>query len=160
MVIRPARFQDIPQLVDIAHTAQAASKYSHFATLDEVKLKLALVNVIQNSRLKGEGASYIAVSEREGHIEGVIIAAAVNLYQIVEMRMVTDLLWYVPEGGSPKAAIGLLKSMHSWAATLDGPVIIQQYLTDAITDPGRSSNILERQGMQCVGLIYEKEIEK
>lgn len=156
-MIRPASFPDIPALRDILKDALSRSRYADIAPMNGAALNAGLIQAmgLQDATPK-PNACLILVSEGKARLDGVLIAVAQPLYQVLDLLMVTDMIFYTRPGSS--AGPALMRAMHDWAAGADMPVVVRQGFADAVIDPERAAPLAERMGMRRAGIVYEKEL--
>jgi hypothetical protein len=103
---------------------------------------------------------YAAVVENGAAITGIIIAGTQPVYLIGDRLTATDLFW-VCDGGEPRDAVALMKSMLGWAWL--NPMVVEVVCasnTVILEDPEASGRILQRLGMKPAGNIYRMERQK
>lgn len=147
--MHPARFRDIPAIVELGKRALAESRFSEICHVDEGLAKALLYEVISD-----DGNSMRALVTDD--IRGVIVGSITPYYGVLSVPLLTDHLWYCAPGAHPKAAFALLDALHEWADT-KGPVIKRHMVNDAIVDIERSRRLLERKGYRVTGYVFEKE---
>lgn len=156
--IRRAGFTDIPELLRLAEAAHQQSWYSEISGLDAAALKQVLMHFI-SEQIGGATPSLVAVADREGRSEGLIVATCRPIYEVLTARVVTDLIWYVEPGGHGATGPRLLRTMHKWADTLPNVAIVRQSTSDAIANPERTGRLLKALGMRQAGAVYEREVK-
>lgn len=153
MLLRPAKYSDIPRLADLAREAHARSVYAD----DPMSAK----------RFKDDCAAAIMapsmclfVVEVEGRVEGFLFGITEAIYAFSLNRYATDLLTYVSDAGRgawPK----LWDAFEEWVECLPETmrvVEINPAATDAISDSERTGKMLERRGYDRFGGLYRKRI--
>lgn len=158
-MIRPAQFADIPEIVGLCKAARERSIYCPFANVDEQRTKEVLFQMIaRHDPTPKAHASYVLVSENRDKVDGVLVGYCTWLYETMDVLLATDIFWFVPEKGGPRAAQLLAKAFAGWAERAPCAVVLRHGVTDAISDPDRSAKMLDRMGMRRAGYIYERVI--
>jgi len=158
---RAARFADIPALVKLFATVHAASRYATFSGMDSQQAKAVLVSCIsQQMTPAGPNVTMTLVCESDGQIDGVLVGVMRRAYEILDILIATDLIFYVRPESHAKVALELRRSFHSWADTWPGTYILRHGVTDAIGDPERSGSLYLTAGFRKAGAIYEKEVRR
>lgn len=155
--IRTARFGDIPAIYEIIFEAHKRSRYAELGRVDERRCKALIVQSIQRHGGTSDGATFVAVADNDGLVEGFIIAVLQPLYLVLDVLEATDLFWITKPGAHATSAGRLLRAMHKWVPV--GPVI-RQANTDIISDIELSGRMMEQHGMRLTGHVYEKIKEK
>lgn len=155
MQVRTAMFMDIPAIADLAEDARARSVYSAFATLERDALKATLFDLIGRHGRNDFGGARVIVAG-DDVLAGALVGICDRLYQALDVRLVTDLFWYVRPGTQAIVAGRMAKDLHDWAERMPKPTILRQGVTSAIADIEKTRKILARTGMEHVGYIYEK----
>lgn len=148
-MIRPARFQDIPAILDLGKHALSESRFSDICTVDEGQAKALLYSVIED-----DGNTMLALVTDD--VTGVIVGSLTPYYGVLSVPLLTDHMWYCAPGTSPRTALSLLNELHAWADA-KGPCIKRHIVNDAIVDIERSRKLLERKGYRVSGYVFEKE---
>lgn len=137
--------------------AHGMSRYSDLAALDEPALKTVLAHFIQ-CQVSSRTPAFVGVGVGRSGIEGLMVATCRPIYEVLDKRCVTDLIWFVVPGAHGATAIRLLRAMHKWADTLADVAVIRQQTSDAICDHATTDRILAASGMHQVGTVYEREL--
>lgn len=155
--IRPARFRDIPRIVELCAGIHGVSSFANRFALDEWALKKALLDAI-GSHASKPGSGLVLVSETDGDIDGVFVGFVKQLYSCLDAYIASNVIWYSAPDARPQVAFELLKAFEQWLSRSDHPVIFRMGLSDAIQDPERMSKLLTRKGYRHSGHLFEKEI--
>ncbi len=155
--IRAAKFGDIPAIYEIMCETHARSRYVDVCQVDERRAKALIMQAIQRHGGTSEGATFVAVADNDGLVEGFIIGVLQPLYLVLDVLEATDLFWIARPVAHGATAPRLLKAMHKWVP--DGAVI-RQANNDAFTDIELSGRIFEQRGMRLTGHVYEKTKER
>ena len=156
-MIRPAKMQDIPAILNLLEDAHSRSIY---ADVCGIHCDTALGLLSQSVwGAKQQGSEFFAhVAETDGTIEGLIIGMAVPLYLIGDKLMVSDLFWVCSENVDPKDPIRLMKAMIHWAQHKSDVVEVRCGATPVIQSPEKASKMLKHLGMQPYGEFFRMEI--
>ncbi len=156
---RRAAFSDQPRLLEVMEDAQARSCFAG-AQIDYGRAKMMLQHCIGMSGQARPGNSSTFVAEGGGQIQAFLVGTIAPLYECLNINLATDLIWYARAEADPRAAIGVLRHFHQWAAKCPGTVLIRHGITDAICDHERTGLALRRAGFRQCGAIYEKELTR
>lgn len=151
-MIRVAAFGDIPELISVVASAHESSNYAMISELDRDALKKVLMHYINDP------SSRVFVAESESGLTGVLVATCRPLYEVLSVRAVTDLIWFVQPGARADTGPKLMRAMHEWAERLPNVALVRQQTSNAIADPTRTCRLLQRVGMRQVGAVYEREM--
>lgn len=154
--LRPATFSDIPALADLLEATHGRSRL-HALPFSETRAKALLMQAAQRHGGTAEGATFLAVAEREGRIEGFILGTLTAYYHVLDALEATDLFWITDPKAHPWTAARLLRAFHRWADANEKVVVIRQGVTDVVSgEPERVEPLMRRRGMQVSGAIYER----
>jgi hypothetical protein len=158
VVIRQARFGDIPRLTELAHELHARSVYAGRATPDERAFKAMCVQAIQHMPKR----TGVWVAERGGAVEGFLIGITDRIYGCLTEHYATDLMTYVSERGDARAAAELLDALIAWAETLPHVIEVQLGVNGSVGDWRRTAKLYERKrfGLSLNGALYVRRIER
>jgi len=151
-LIRPAKYSDIPRLVELAKELHGRSRYADYG-LRVAKVK----DLIMESIRSGNGCVFVA--EINGIIEGFIVGAIDDLYHILKAKYATDIFFYVSKRDQ-RSAPGLLDAFIEWAKIVPSVVSIRLGATDAVGDYERVAKLFARKGLKQEGVMYEMKIMK
>lgn len=160
MIVRPALFSDIPDIVDLCEEARSASKYAGIAAVRKDALKATLFSMIAKHGGSEPGDTHVIVAIGAKGMDGILAGVCTWLYEITDIRMVTDIFWFTRRGANALAAKKMAAALHDWASAMPGPVILRHGVTNSISPPERTQKMLARMGMKQVGMIYEKELSR
>jgi len=158
MNVRRGMGKDIERLLPLFREMYSRSRYAAF-TLDEKYVHHLLCQIaMANAGRAWEGAMQLFLAEDDSQVHGFILPVCDRLYHIGKELMVSDLFFYVREGGDPAAAAGLADAMETWA-NAPGVVFLWPGVTDAIeADTERTANFWRRRGYRSRGVMLEKEV--
>lgn len=154
-MIRLAQYRDVSALVSLFQEALSRSRYK--ASLDRISARKVVVDCIA-AHDQGLCSVVLLVSERDDKIDGFFVGTLTRLFEVTDIYHAQNLLWYVTPGSS--AAWALLKGFENWLADVDGEVVIDLGISDAVLkDPQALGRALARKGYRVSGTILEKELQ-
>lgn len=154
-MIRPAKFGDIPRLVDLVREMHARSVYADL-TLDVKETKATLVQAIQ----RHGKATCVFVADAGGGVEGFIVGLTDRIHGIAVERYATDWLFYASPLAGARAAVGLLDAFLGWAETAPGVVMVRLGVSGDVLgdDWPRVGRLYERRGLRQDGAMYTRRM--
>lgn len=161
MSVRAAKFEDIPAVAAIMRKAFYRSAYAEIATFDDIQAKQLCARSMQRHGQKNYGGTLFLVADGDSGVVGFIIAMVDLVYPTVVEYTVTDLMFIVDEGASPKDAPEMLRQVIAWAES--NPKVIEVHLgvTDAVgSDWERVGKLYGRQGLEQCGGMFRKIIPR
>ena len=152
-VIRPAKFQDIPRLVELACEMHKKSRYAAYK--EDVKaFKQACMESIRS------GSHFLYVTEIDDVVEGYLIGITAPLYVFTKATYATDIGFYVSDKGRG-GALALAAAFDTWAREEQGVAEVWLAVTDAVNeDWARLGKAYTRMGYKLRGGIYMKRTEQ
>ena len=156
MIIRPAKFVDIPKIVELLGTATSESKYATTAPLNREQAKRVLVECIGVQADK-PGSAMCFIAERDGELIGIFLGVVRMLYECLDALMISNLVWYVTKDAGGRAALRLFDAFNEWADQAPGHKIYRYGLTDAFKEPELMAKLMARRGYRQSGVLMEKE---
>ena len=159
-MIRPAKFSDIPGVIEVMQDAHRRSVYADSAEFDREDAKQLMARSIQRHGHKNMGGTLVMVSEVNGNIEGFMVAMLDQVYPCLKQMVATDLLFILTEKADSRDARAMLKAIEEWAQ--DNPKVIELRLgvMDAITDWQRTAKLYRRLGFEQCGGIFNKRFRR
>ena len=155
---RPAKFTDIPALLDLMTVAHFASSYAGKCRIDTAHAEKVLRSCIGNQGTEPrEGQTLVYVAESDGLVVGAIIGILQRVYLVTDVLEATDLFWFARPGADPSVGPKLMRYLHKWASKIEHVIEIVQANRDTISDPDRTGKLIERTGARMVGHVYIKE---
>jgi len=159
-MIRPAKFADIPRLVDLGRACMAAGRYKGTDLNTEAAKSLLLGAIASHKETPEIGSVPVFVSEH-GDLTGMIIGSFQPAYLVLDEMVVSDLLWWVDrETAAPRDGIELLNALHEWADRFERPVRRVHTINDAVMNAQVLRRMFLRMGYRESGYVFEKEPEK
>lgn len=160
-MIRPAKFADIPRLMELLHEMRERSKYANKDEIDLAAAKQLLVGSLQRATGKGPGATCAFVAENDGHIEGFIVGVLDRVYHIGKRLWATDLFFYTTKQAGPRDFERLFDAFEEWAMGNPKVIEIHPGVSDAInSDPTRLGRFYRRRGYAQDGLMFQRMVER
>ena len=159
MSVRAAKFVDIPRIVEIMAEGHARSRFAS-CTPDVIEAKQLLVRCIQRHGHTNYLGSMVLVSERDGVVQGFVVAILDAVYPCLKELRVTDLFFIFGDKASPRDAMQMVKQLIAWGR--DNPKCVETFLSvnDAIGDWRRIGKIYERAGLEKCGAMYRLEFSR
>lgn len=157
MSIRRATFSDINGIMDLLHDAYDRSIYRGKTEIDEREARALVMRSMQRHGGANEGSTWVAVSEWDGKIQGLILGVLSRVYNIGIHLSCTDIFWVCTEDVPPTDPWKLYNSMLKWAGKNPKVIEIVPGVTGAMMDYERSGKIFVRHGFEPFGTIYRKE---
>tara|TARA_Y100000310_G_scaffold220749_2_gene222350 strand:- start:74 stop:553 length:480 start_codon:yes stop_codon:yes gene_type:complete len=159
MTVREAKFTDIPKIVGLALGAHERSIYKGTEVQVDIQhMKRLLMTIIQRHGGKGENATCVLVSERDGVVEGCMIAVALRIQMVCDKLEVMDLFFYQSPRSMPADARRLLQGVVNWAKGMKNVVQITIGTTDSIEGYQRVERLYRRTGFRRAGAIYGMKV--
>lgn len=134
------------------------SIYVHDCEFDEKATKALLVRAIQRHGGRQDGSTFVFVAERDGMVEGFIIAALSRLYGIGTKLLAADTHFYVSKRAHPRDAFKLIAAYEAWAAANEEVIEIDLCATDAVGEFRRTEKLYRRMGFELFGVILSKRV--
>lgn len=152
-MVRPARFGDIPRLVEIVEATHARSEYAH-VELDGKALRSMLMQLVQ----RAPRFACLFVFERDGEVLGFVAGIVDRLYGISVAPIAQDLLLQVDERAPARAAGALVDAYTVWGREIPGVIEVQLGASSAGWQ--RVGKLYGRKGYRQTGGIYTQRIER
>lgn len=158
MTVRPAKFADIPRLIEIAQDALSRSRHASRGRVVPEYAKRTAMSAIKNH---GQGTCCF-VGEAKGSVEAVIVGVTDWFYGACDFRYATDYFFYATRQADPRDAGRLASAFEKWALQAPNVVEIKPMVNGAILgmDWKMSARIWRRRGYVQDGASFHKEIPK
>ena len=156
-MIRPARFQDIPRLVDLIHEAAKGSVYARGCTFDEAEASRLVMGLIAAHGRREAGGAWCGVVEN-GKVEGMLLVALNRVYFVAHQLRAQDMFFFVTRKAGPASGMALLRACVDWCREVPGLVEVVITPNDAVPSRGKVEKALGRQGFCTFGSLYRKEV--
>lgn len=157
-MIRPAKFVDIPRLVDLLCEMHGASKYAGTVDVDRKAAHTLMQQCVTRHGGKHEGAALVMVAEHEGQIEGFVVGLLDRVYHIGTKLAANDVYLHVTEKGRPRDVRRLLDAYVAWAAENPKVAEIRLSWTDTMEGAEKIDGLYKRMGFRRCGAIYERGV--
>lgn len=154
-MIRPAKFGDIPAIVELMEEGHARSKYAGRDFVDPKEAKRLLMASIQRQGLKGEGGACVFVTDQ---VDGFTMGMVDRVYHIGTKLMAQNLFYYARETARPQDRLALFDAYIGWASAIPGVIEIHDGITDIVGDVDRVEALYRRRGFTRCGVIMERKI--
>jgi hypothetical protein len=152
-LIRRAKATDIPAMVGVIREGANRSIEANRLTFDETAVKQLLMAMVNQS-----ARNWVAVSDNDGVIEGLLAGTTMPVYHVAEELEATDVFWIATEACPVRDRILLMTGFIDWAKAHKRIVRIQCGVTNIIQGSERAGKILERSGFDSFGHLYRMEV--
>lgn len=153
-MVRLAEYGDVDQIIDLFE--EAADRSAYELQIDRLTARQIATSCIASIDA-GFCESVLFVSEVDGKIDGVFVGMLRRFYELTDLYMAANVLWYVKNGSL--SAWPLLRAFEDWAQNVDGTVILRIGITDGIQSPERFTKVMQRKGYRAAGTIFERKLE-
>lgn len=161
MTVRPAKFEDIPEVAGVMQWAYEHSIYADRATFDLVQAKQLCARSMHRHGHRNYGGTLFLVSETDGEVRGFIIGFIDLVYPCLQEFMVTDLGFVLRDDANPADAPRMVNTIMGWAKLNPKVIEVHLGLNDAMTaNWTRVAKMYERLGLEQCGGIYRILIER
>lgn len=154
-MIRPAKFADVPRIVELLCEAHAKSRYAAVTPVNEQAAHRLVAGCVQRHGHTTVGGSLVMVWEIDGEVTGMIIGVIDRIYHIGEKLSANDLYLY-SQGGQSLPAIMLFNAYMDWALGNPNVAEVHASWTDALPDAERVITIYKRCGFERCGEIWKR----
>lgn len=159
-MIRPAKFADIPRMVEILKEIHLRSIYADWGEIDLPETKRLLLHSIQRHGHLNAGGTLAMVAEKDNQVEGLIIGVLDRIYGIGTKLYATDLFFVATPLVDPRDPPRLVDALIAWAKQAPLCRQITMGVTTAAGDPKRTGKILARKGLRPSGEMYSMEVSR
>ncbi|SKB32292.1 GNAT family N-acetyltransferase [Sphingopyxis flava] len=157
--LRPARFVDVPALVDMLVDQQKTSIYAETVNVDRDHARKLLAHMVQRHGGTHDGATCVFVCEAsDGAIAGFCAGMLNRVYMIGTELMAQDAFLVVARGAPGAAVLQLLDAYLAWAEASPKVREIQLSHTAAIPGSERIAKLYRRKGFVPFGRSYRREV--
>jgi len=155
-MIRPAKFVDIPRIVELMVEMQAASKYRDISDVDERAAHNLVAHCVQRNGHTTDGGAWVTVVEFRGVVEGFMMGVLGRVYHIGKRLNADDAFLHCTKRAPRSAMTRLFDGYLKWA--IDNPRVatIKASWTDALPGASRMSKLYGKKGFVRVGEIWER----
>ena len=155
-MIRPAKFTDIPRIVELLCEMQAASKYAGHVEVDEKKAHRLIAQCIHRHGHQHDGGSLAMVAVSDNRVEGLMVGILSPVYEIGTKLAATDVFLFCTDKADPKDFLRLFDAYMAWAGNNPKVFEIKASWTDAQKAASRIEALYEKKGFRRCGAIFEK----
>lgn len=161
-MIRVAKHADQKRMVEVLEDGYLASHYaqSHPDSFDRQHANRLLAQAIQRHGGKAAGATWVAVAETDGVVQGLILGVMERAYHVGTHLEASDMFWYATKAVHPLDPLKLLDSMIAWAKSSPRCGQVRCGATGIIGDFERLSPVFARRGFERYGAIWRREIKR
>lgn len=159
-MIRPAKFTDIPRIVELLCEMQAASKYAGLVEVDEKKAHRLIAQCIHRHGHQHDGGSLVMVAVRDSRVEGLMVGILSPVYEIGTKLAASDVFLYCSKKAEATDFLRLFESYVRWASVNPKVFEIKASWTDVSSEAERMEKVYERFGFRRCGAIYERRAEE
>jgi hypothetical protein len=118
------------------------------------------METIQRHGHKNMGGTLVMVSEKDGKIEGFMIAMLDQVYPCLKQMVATDLLGILTDQADARDARVMLHAIEEWAAGNPKVIELRLGVMGAITDWERTAKLYSRLGFEQCGGIFNKRFQR
>lgn len=154
-MIRPAKYQDIPELERLVREQHAVSKYAGRVNIAPKALDTAITGMIAQMGQRGPYGTHVAVAERQGKVVGFICAVLQRIYMVGDKLEATDHWFIMGKGGTIGDTLGLVDSYVEWASGIRPVIEIKLSWTDTIPGAEKLAALATRKGFVKCGEVFE-----
>lgn len=155
--MRPARFIDVPRIVELLCDQHAMSRYADMTAVDVDYAKRAVGQMIQRHGGSHDGATCCYVVEgADGQVEALIIGMLDRVYEIGVALAAWDKFLVCSPRAPKSAMMQLLNAYLAWADNNPKVLEIGGSWTDILPTGERMDTVFMRKGFQRCGAIYRR----
>ncbi len=148
-MIRPARYQDAPEIEQLIRNQHTRSKYAGRVAIVDKALAQVVLGAIMGMNQSGPHATHCAVSVEGGKVRGFIAGSLARIYNIGDKLGASD--QFLVNEGRTGASLQLIDSYIAWASANPKVVEIGLSWTDALPGADRAALLYQRKGFSLVG---------
>lgn len=156
-MIRPAKFSDIPQMIDLLATTHRQSKYNGRCGLDQKAMEQLFLALVAGQNKNDGDATYLVVSYDpavETKLTGFMAGTLGRIYNVCDKLMATD-LFLIHHGKHPVDVIRMVDGYHDWAMANPKVIEIGLSWSDATSSGHGLARLYKHKGFKLVGEQYE-----
>lgn len=157
-MIRPAKFVDVPRIVELLTEMHAVSRYKDRVGVNHKVAHNLAAQCIQKHGGTHDGGSLVYVAERDGVVEGVMIGMLDRVYHIGDMLMANDVFLYCSPRAYPMDMPKLFDAYMQWAQENPRVYEIGASWTDVADGAERIEAMYERKGFRKAGAIWKRDV--
>jgi RimJ/RimL family protein N-acetyltransferase len=157
-MIRPAKFVDIPRLVDLLCEMHAESRYAGKVEISRKAAHTLLQQCVTRHGGQHEGGALVMVAEHEGSVEGFMVGMLDRIYHVGDMLAAIDVYLYATAAAPKMTPRRLLDAYVAWASENPKVFEIRLSWTDTMEGAERIGAVYEKMGFRRCGAIYERAV--
>lgn len=159
-MVRDATFADTAAVMLLLQDGFARSIYAGSKVgIDIPTAKKLYFTAVQRHGGKNGGACWVQVAERDGVINGLMLATLARVYGIGTKLMATDMFWYATKDVDPRDPFKLALNMVEWARSSPHVAEVKCGTSGIVMDAADAAGVmLTRLGMKSYGEIYRMEV--
>lgn len=157
-MIRPARFQDQPQIEGLIRRRHAASKYAGRVGISDKALGALVLSAIAGMNQNGPQGSHVAVAEHRGRLSACIIGVFDRVYHIGDKLSAND-LYLINEGKRAGDTLALIDSYVAWGTANRKCIEIMLSWSDTLPGAARIAPLYARKGFVKSGEMFEMRLD-
>jgi GNAT superfamily N-acetyltransferase len=150
MVIRPVRYEDIDEIIEMGARMHAESAYD-FLPFDRDKVRHLITTYAENPESR-----CVLVAEEKDILVGMFGGYLTNYFFCNETLACDITLFVAQEYRGSSAAVRLIRAFRDWAAARGAREICLGVSTDVNRE--RTGKFYERMGFARVGGIYKQRL--
>ncbi len=156
-MLRPARFVDVPRMVEMLVEQQQQAKIYADVEVDQPYTRRLLAQFVQRHGGIHDGATCLFVVESDkGVIEAFCAGVMTRVYEIGTLLCAKDAFLVATKGANPRAALQLIDAYVAWADMSPKCYEINLSRTDILSSGARMDKIYIRKGFEPCGRIFRK----
>jgi hypothetical protein len=157
--VRPARFVDVPALVEMLVEQQRTSIYAGKVKVDtDHTRKMLLAMVHKHGGIHDGGTCVYVVTDGTSEVCGFVVGVLARVYHIGVELMAQDAFLVVTKKAPRAAAVQLLDAYIAWAEA--SPKVREIQLSHSAAIPGseRIAALYRRKGFSAFGHSFRREV--
>lgn len=154
-MIRVAKLQDIPRVLELLEMAHKRTIYSAIGTISEHRARELVEDMGARMEAKGDRRTFFFVSQKAGVVQGFLIGYLQPIYQIGSKLEGTDLYTLLNEKhADPGDFVKLIVRFKTWLQTQSDVIQATCGITDIINPNWRALiPIYEQLGFEQTGAV-------
>lgn len=158
MPIRPAKFGDVPRIVELLVEMHGKSRYDEVDEVDEGYSHKLIAQCVQRHGGTTDGGSLVYVAERDGVVEGMMVGTLDRTYHIGKKLRANDVFLYCSDRAFPADFMKLFGAYAQWA--LNNPRVVEVWgsWTDAVPGAERIEGLYQKHGFRRCGAVWSKTV--
>lgn len=159
-MLRPARFVDVPRLVEMLADAHGKSRYAGKVNVDAGYARKLLAQLVQRHGHTNHGGSCVFVVEGgDGAVCGLVVGILERVYMIGDQLAANDLFLVVNKNAPISAMKQLIGAYLDWADNNQNVAEINLSWTNALATGERMSKLYKRLNFTKCGEVFCRRSE-